>query len=175
MGYVDIEGWSFTSAEAAEIVGLFSDAELANYLKRYNPFPHKMRGRGRPTHFQLRDLMLLRAAGSLIKNVGMPPKAAFAALAPYAGPYGAMLHDRAGTSFYPGTMTLTFHGSRWVGADSPHEETAIQIRAWPIFDHVFPRMKKMMISAAGSARADVEKAVAEYEEKITSLREERWQ
>ena len=170
-----VEGASFTSAQVADIVGEFSEAELANYIKRYDPFPHKIRGRGLPIYFQLDDIMKLAAAALLIKKAGIPPAAAFAAVVPFSGPYGSMLHDSRGQ--YPGTSTFTQNADgRWSGADGPDRPFAIQIRAWPIFEKIFPRMKKVMIARVDQDKAPVvKKALADFEDQIKKLRKERWE
>lgn len=175
-----IESWQFSAAEAADILG-WSERQFANWTRRYAPFPHKQRGRGYAIGYGLGDLMQLDAAGGLVAR-GLTPERAFEALRPYGSPYRSMLHDpgiadaRGVFGKYPGTFSLTQDKEgRWVGADGANEAIAIEIRAWPIFDRLFPKIKAAILGdCRGEKLADVNAAISEYEQRISAIREQRW-
>jgi hypothetical protein len=162
-----IQSWQFAATEAADILG-WSERRFANWTKRYSPFPHKNRGRGRSISYDLAELLKLAAVSSLV-DAGIAPEKAFAALAPYGGPYGILLH---GGGRNPGTSVYTQNDDgRWVGVDSPQKIIAVEIRAWPIFDKVFPKFKVALLKdPRGHSIGEVRKAVEEYEEFIGALR-----
>jgi hypothetical protein len=168
-----IQDWQFSAAQAADILG-WSERRFANWTKRYQPFPHKKQGRGYSISYGLSDLMKLAEAGHLVA-LGLSPEKAFAAVAPYAGPYGALLHNPVGHDPYPGTTTYTQVNGRWVGLDTPDAVTAIKVRAWPIFDEIFPRVKDAILNSPRACEiAELRAAVKEYENKIDEIRKERW-
>jgi hypothetical protein len=169
----DIPSWQFTSAEAAGILG-WSEPQFAGWVKRYSPFPQKKLGRGHSTYYDLPDLFKLAAISHLVA-AGLPPEKAFAALAPYRSPYGRILND-VPRHTYPGTMMFTQNSDgRWVSADSPDFPVAIEVRAWPIFDEIFPRVKQAILaSPRNQPLPEIKKAIKEYENKIGQLRRERW-
>ena len=171
----DIELWQFSAAKAAEILA-WSERQFSNWTKRYEPFPQKNRGRGYSISYSLSDLLKLDAIGGLVE-LGLAPEKAFEALAPYGSPYGSLLHNGFLLGKYPGTMTLTLTAAgRFVGLDGPNHTHAIEIRAWPIFDKIFPRIKNAILEDPGRAKlADVKKAIAEYAARIEEVRKRHWE
>jgi hypothetical protein len=170
-----IESWSFTIEEAADIVGL-EPTQIANLMTRYDLCGDRKRGKGYTTTFSgLSDLMKLAAVKVLIDHDVSPMKAV-QAVEPYATLYGTLLHDAGNQTRYPGTFFLTKnHEGRWVGADSWKTACAIELRAWPVYDLIWPRMKEAILSKTMARDiAVVSAAVAEFEAKIETLRKERW-
>lgn len=177
-----IESWSIGRSEAAEIVGL-SAIQIGNYLKRYDLFPERPRGKGHHASFKLRDLLKLAAVKALIGS-GLSPEEATSAFRGNRGPYSAMLTDGYGPDreplfTYPGTMFFTRNSDgQWVAADGPDRIVCIQIRCWPLFDSVWPKVRARILYEGTFDPApypgDVEAEVLAFEERIAALRAERW-
>jgi hypothetical protein len=56
-------------------------------------------------------------------------------------------------------------------ADSTDSAVAIKIRAWPIFDEIFPRVKKAILSSPRNLTLPtLRKAIEEYENMIEQIR-----
>jgi hypothetical protein len=170
----DIQNWGFKRPDAAYIVGI-TEGQLANWLDRYDLFEEKRCGSGSHISFRLSDLMKL-AAMRLLTEHGFKPSEASDALRPYAGPYAALLHNTVDRARYPGSSFLTRNSEgRWVGADGADKAIAVEIRAWPIFDEIYPRMKKVILTTAGySEHALRSAAIDEFEAQIERIRRDRW-
>jgi len=177
-----IETWGFSRAEAAEIVGMTS-GQIGNYLVRYDLFPGKTKGKGHHVNFRFRDLMKLGAVKALIES-GLTPEQAAGALRSIQGPYGSLLHDGYGEGRepafnYPGTLffTRTAAGD-WTAADSPDKVVCILVRAWPIYDEIWPRVRahilKDSVSPKPSYPGEPKAGLDEFEQRMEALRVERW-
>lgn len=172
-----IESWSFGRTEAAELVGM-SAVQVGNYLKRYDLFPGRPRGKGYHASFKLRDLMKLAAVKALIES-GLTPEQAALALRGIQGPYGSMLHDGWSAFGPPGSIPFTRNSEgRWIAADSTESAVSIQIRAWPIFDHLWPRVRAKILEEGKADPTpypgDVDAGLAAFEKRIAEIRAERW-
>ena len=172
-----IENWRFGRREAAELVGMTS-GQLGNYLTRYDLF--QGRGKGHHFDFALRDLLTVSAVKALIEMGGLTPEQAAMALRGIAGPYGVMLHDGWGPLGHcPGTLAFTRNtNGRWRAVDGFDKAVSIQIRAWPLFDDLWPRVRAK-IREEGKAdpapySGDVEAGIAAFEKRIAETRAERW-
>lgn len=157
MRKVDIDGWSFSRSEAAEIIGV-TDTQLGNWLNRYGLLPHKKRGTGWAIGFTIRDLMSVGAM-KLLVDLGLEPAKAAAALAPYQSPFGAMFRPVGAFAHYPGTIAfaLTKDGGL-VSVDGPEVTVSVQLRAWPLYDRIFPKMKAAILAAPRGYDLDEVKA-----------------
>ncbi|ABY30269.1 MerR family transcriptional regulator [Methylorubrum extorquens] len=183
MDATQIETWGFSRTEAADIVGMTS-GQIGNYLVRYDLFPGKTKGKGHHVHFRLRDLMKLGAVKALIEN-GLTPEQAAGALRGIQGPYGTLLHDGFGEDRepafnYPGTLFFTRAADgKWIAADDPSKIVCILVRAWPIFDEIWPRIRahilKDSVSAKPSYPGDAKVGLEKFEQGIEAIRAERWE
>lgn len=182
MAIAKVESWSFGRSEAADIVGM-SAVQVGNYLKRYDLFPGRPRGKGFHASFKLRDLLKLAAVKALIDS-GLTPEEAARALRNIQGPLGSMLHDGYGEGrepafTYPGTLFFTRNDEgQWIAADGPDKIVCIQVRAWPLFDSLWPKVRAKILEEGKANPApypgDVEAGIAAFEAEIEDLRATRW-
>ena len=182
MDAAQILSWSFGRAEAAALVGI-STVQTSNYVRRYDLFPGRPRGKGHHVSFRLQELMKLRAVGLLIE-AGLQPEQAASALRLTRGPFSAMRHDGFGPKTeplftYPGTMFFTRNeNGHWVEVDSADRPICIQVRAWPIFDELWPRIRAQILKEAEATPdkypGDAVAGVKAFEDYIEKLRAERW-
>ncbi|WP_345822399.1 MerR family transcriptional regulator [Methylobacterium fujisawaense] len=183
MESTQIESWSFGRNEAADLVGM-SSVQVGNYLKRYDLFPGRPRGKGYHVSFKLRDLLKLAAVKALIES-GLTPEQAAEALRNLQSPLDAMMHDGYGKDqepafTYPGTMFFTRNADgHWIAADGPDKVVCIQIRCWPLFDDLWPRVRaKIREESTPDFMApypgDVEAGIAAFEAEIAKIRAQRW-
>ncbi|MDO9426047.1 MAG: hypothetical protein Q7T93_04380 [Methylobacterium sp.] len=173
-----IENWAFSRTDAAALTGITS-AQIGNFVSKYDLFPGRPKGQGFHISFRLRELMKLAAAQALVE-LGLRPEQAAMALRGIQGPYGAMLHDGYNALGHcPGTIAFTrnFDG-RWIAADGLDKPASLQIRAWPIFDEMWPRLRALILKEGVSEPrpypGDVEEGLAAFEKKIADIRAERW-
>jgi hypothetical protein len=120
--------------------------------------------------------MKIYAMKVLVEDFGMAPSLAADAIRPHQGPYGSLLHNGSEWSRYPGTMILTRTADgKWVGADGPDKLSCIEIRAWVIFDRVFPRLRTHILQQCRMQDfVEVHSAIDAFVEKIESTRAQRW-
>jgi hypothetical protein len=167
-----VEEWALGRPHAADIVGM-PDTQLGNWLSRYRLFPEKRRGRGASLHFVLGDLMKIAAMKALVET-GIEPKIAAEALRPHSL-YGVMLHDDSTGRRFPGVFFLTLgKDRRWVGADNWKAPVCLEIRTWPIFDAIFPKLRRVMLADTRSfGVAHIRAQILAYEKTVNRIRSER--
>lgn len=161
-------------AGAAAAVGV-TEAQIANWVTKYGLFPQKRQGKGTHFAFNIRDAVALAVIKELT-TAGLAAPEAVAAVTPHS-PYGAMLHDPAGTvSNYPGTFFLARgDDGQWVGFDGPHVKISVQVRVWPVFDAIFPNFVEQLRAQRGALTAEqFDGIVSEYTAVMQRLRAERW-
>lgn len=177
-----IENWAFSRSDAAVLVGMTS-GQIGNYLTRYDLFPERPKGKGYHVDFKLADLLRLCAVKVLIASHFSPEQAAIA-MRTGRGLLSAMRNDGWGEDQeplhrYPGTV---FIGRRSDGtlARSDGRDVVIgtEIRAWPIFDDLWPRVRDKIREEGKADPApypgDVEAGIAAFEAEIAALRALRW-
>lgn len=174
-----IENWAFSRIDAAPLTGV-TTAQIGNFVSKYDLFPGRPKGQGFHISFRLRELMKLAAAQAMV-DLGLKPAQAAMALRGIQGPYGAMLHDGGNALGHgPGTIAFTRNtDGQWVAADSLDKVVSIQIRAWPIFDDLWPRVRaKIREESTPDFMApypgDVEAGIAAFEAEIAKIRAQRW-
>ncbi|SEH88651.1 hypothetical protein SAMN02799636_04285 [Methylobacterium sp. 275MFSha3.1] len=173
-----IEAWAFSRSDAAELTGV-SSAQIGNFVSKYDLFPGRPKGQGFHISFRLRELMKLAAAQAMV-DLSLRPEQAAAALRGIQGPYGAMLHDGwSPLGHGPGTIPFTRDADgRWIAGDSPENVASIHIRAWPIFDDLWPRIRAKILEEGKAEPApypgDVEAGIAAFEAEIAKIRAQRW-
>lgn len=182
MDHLQIEAWAFDRTIAADLVGM-SPVQVGNYLKRYNLFPHRPRGKGHPISFKFADLLRLSAVKALISH-GVTPEQAAAALRQSRGPYSVLLIDGYGPDQvpvfnFPGTMFFSQdHNGNLVQQDGTNTVVAIHIRCWPLFDNLWPRVRAQIEKEGASDRSpypgNVTEGIAAFEKYIADLRALRW-
>ncbi|MGA4555521.1 hypothetical protein [Methylorubrum aminovorans] len=128
-------------------------------------------------------MLKLAAVKALIES-GLSPEEATSAFRGDRGPYSAMLTDGYGPDreplfTYPGTMFFTRNSDgQWVAADGPDRIVCIQLRCWPLFDSIWPKVRARILYEGTFNPApypgDVEAEVFAFEERIAELRAERW-
>ncbi|MGU3449663.1 MerR family transcriptional regulator [Methylobacterium sp. 391_Methyba4] len=177
-----IESWAFSRSDAAALVGMTS-GQIGNYLTRYDLFPERPKGKGYHVDFKLADLLRLCAVKVLIDSHFSPEQAAFA-MRTGRGLLSAMRNDGWGDGqeplhTYPGTV---FFGRRGDGTlsrvNGPDVVVGTEVRAWPIFDDLWPRVRSKIRDQGKSDPApysgDVEAGIAAFEAEIAALRALRW-
>ncbi|WP_267421834.1 hypothetical protein [Methylobacterium sp. GC_Met_2] len=173
-----IESWAFSRSDAAAITGV-TEAQIGNFVSKYDLFPGRPKGQGFHVSFRIRELMKLAAAQAMVE-LGLRPEQAAIALRGIQGPYGAMLHiDANQLGHAPGTIAFTRNSDgRWIAADSLDKIVSIQIRAWPIFDDLWPRIRAKVLEEGKAEPApypgDVEAGLAAFEAEIAKIRAQRW-
>ena len=182
MEHTQIETWAFDRDVAATLVGM-SSVQVGNYLKRYDLFPHRPRGKGYHVSFKLQDLLKLSAVKTLIDH-GFTPERAAGMLRPSRGPYSAMLNDGYGDKqeplfIYPGTLFFSRNqDGQFVEVDGADIAVSIQVRCWPLFDDLWPRVREQIEQEGASDRppypGNVTEGIAAFEKHIANLRALRW-
>ena len=177
-----IEAWAFDRNVAAKLVGM-SSVQVGNYLKRYDLFPHRPRGKGYPVSFKLADLLKLSAVKALIKH-GFTPERAAGALRGSRGPYSAILADGYGPSqqplfTFPGTLFFSQNrDGELTRFDDANTVVAIQIRCWPLFDELWPQVRAQIKKEGASDKppypGNVTEGIVAFEKHIADLRALRW-
>ena len=177
-----IENWSFSRSDAAELVGM-TGGQIGNYLTRYDLFPERPKGKGYHIGFKLADLLRLCAVKALIASHFSPEQAAFA-MRTGRGLLSAMRYDGWGEDRepfhkYPGTIFVGRKGDgTFTRVDGRDVVVGTEIRAWPIFDDLWPRIRAKILEEGKADPApypgDVEAGIAAFEEWIAALRAERW-
>nr|WP_082511463.1 MerR family transcriptional regulator [Methylobacterium goesingense] len=178
-----IETWAFSRSDAAALVGMTS-GQIGNYLTRYDLFPARPKGKGYHVDFKLADLLLLSAVKALMKNGGLSAEEAAKALRRSRGPYHAMLTDGYGPDqeplfTYPGTLFLSLNDDgEYVQFDSADTLVSIQIRCWPLFDELWPRVRALIEKEGASDKppypGNVTEGITAFEKHIAELRALRW-
>lgn len=178
MDHSQIESWAFSRADAVALTGVASP-QIGNFISKYDLFPGRPKGQGFHISFRLRELMKLMAAQQLV-DFGLRPEQAARALRGIAGPYAAMLHDgRSPLGHCPGTIPFTRNSEgHWVAADSSDSPVSLHLRAWPIFDVLWPRVRAKILEESKADPApypgNVDAGLAAFEERIAAIRVERW-
>nr|USU31584.1 helix-turn-helix domain-containing protein [Methylobacterium sp. OTU13CASTA1] len=177
-----IETWAFARSDAAALVGMTS-GQIGNYLTRYDLFPARPKGKGYHVSFKLADLLKLCAVKTLIEH-GFTPEQAAGALRRSRGPYSAMLKDGYGEKqeplfSYPGTLFFSRNqDGEFVQVDGAHVVVAIQVRCWPLFKELWPRVRAQIEKEGASDKppypGNVTEGIAAFEKYIADLRAERW-
>ncbi|GJD40079.1 MerR family transcriptional regulator [Methylobacterium bullatum] len=177
-----IETWAFARSDAAALVGMTS-GQVGNYLTRYDLFPARPKGKGHHVSFKLPELLKLCAVKALIQ-LGFTPEQAAGALRRSRGPYSAMLNDGYGDKqeplyTFPGTLFFSRNpDGHFVEADSADTQVSIQIRCWPLFDELWPRVRAQIEKEGASDRppypGNVTEGIAAFEKRIADLRALRW-
>ncbi|MHC2108350.1 hypothetical protein [Methylobacterium sp. CM6246] len=174
-----IESWAFSRSNAVVLTGL-TNAQIGNFISKYDLFPGRPKGQGFHISFRLRELMKLAAAQAMV-DLGLRPEQAAMALRGIQGPYGAMLHNGANQLGHaPGTIAFTRNADgQWVATDSLDKVVSIQIRAWPIFDDLWPRVRSKIREECtpdfmAPYPGDVEVGLAAFEAEIAKIRAQRW-
>lgn len=177
-----IEIWAFARSDAAALVGMTS-GQIGNYLTRYDLFPARPKGKGYHVSFKLADLLKLYAVKTLIEH-GFTPEQAAGALRFSRGPFSAMLTDGYGPDreplfAYPGTLFFSRNrDGQFVEVDSAKAFVSIQVRCWPLFDDLWPRVRAQIEKEGASDRppypGNVTEGIAAFEKYIADLRAERW-
>ncbi|MCJ2084290.1 MerR family transcriptional regulator [Methylobacterium sp. J-090] len=182
MEHSQIAAWAFDRNVTAELVGM-STVQVGNYLKRYDLFPNRPRGKGYPISLKLADLLKLSAVKTLIEH-GFTPEQASGALRFSRGPFSAMINDGYGPDreplfAYPGTLFFSRNrDGQFVEVDSADTLVSIQVRCWPLFDDLWPRVRAQIEKEGASDRppypGNVTEGIAAFEKYIADLRAERW-
>lgn len=177
-----IESWSFGRNEAADLVGM-SSVQVGNYLKRYDLFPGRPRGKGHHVEFKLADLMRLCAVRALVASNYTPEEAA-GAMRRGRNPLSVMRNDGYGEGqtpayTYPGTLFFSRNrDGDLVQVDGPEIVVATQVRCWPLFDDLWPRVRAKILQEGKAEPApypgDVEAGIAAFEAEIAKIRAQRW-
>ncbi|MDE4910861.1 MerR family transcriptional regulator [Methylobacterium sp. 092160098-2] len=177
-----IESWAFSRSDAAALVGMTS-GQIGNYLTRYDLFPERPKGKGYHVDFKLADLMRLCAVKALIASHFTPEEAA-AAMRGGRGLFSAMRDDGWGNGqepmyTFPGTLLFARNSQgELCKYDSPEHVVTTQVRAWPIFDDLWPRVRAKIREQGAADPApfpgDVEAGIAAFEAEISALRAQRW-
>lgn len=173
-----IESWAFSRSDAVTLTGV-ANPQIGNFISKYDLFPGRPKGQGFHISFRLRELMKLVAAQQLV-DFGLRPEQAATVLRGIAGPYSAMLHNGWGPAGHcPGAITFTRNSEgRWIAADSFDSPVSLQIRAWPIFDALWPRVRAKILEESKADPVpypgDVGAGLAAFEERIAAIRAERW-
>ncbi|WP_156387613.1 MerR family transcriptional regulator [Methylobacterium sp. Leaf399] len=178
-----IENWAFARSDAAVLVGMTS-GQIGNYLTRYDLFPARPKGKGYHVDFKLADLLKLSAVKAAMKNGGLSAEEAAKALRRSRGPYHAMLTDGYGPDQvplfnYPGTLFFSRNDDgEYVQFDSADALVSIQIRCWPLFDELWPRVRAQIEREGASDKppypGNVTEGIAAFETHIADLRALRW-
>lgn len=150
---MDFQLISFSPEQAANAAGI-TEGQLGNWQDRHNAIPHRRAGRGVPAFYLFNDVLQIAAIVALIEH-GLTPKAAVEALRPYG--VAAALWERGVFRMIKAT------NGRWIAGDNPEAEVAIDIRLWPIFDRVFPKVAASLTAAPGRmSGAEAEASIAEF-------------
>ncbi|KQP51486.1 hypothetical protein ASF39_10770 [Methylobacterium sp. Leaf108] len=160
-----------------------TSGQIGNYLTRYDLFPARPKGKGYHVSFKLADLLKLCAVKALIE-MGFTTELAAEVLRGSRGPYSAMINDGFGDRqeplfTYPGTLFFSRNrDGGFVEVDSADTTVSIQIRCWPLFDELWPRMREQIEQEGASDRppypGNVTEGIAAFEKHIADLRALRW-
>ena len=177
-----IEIWAFSRSDAGVLVGM-TNGQIGNYIARYDLFPERPKGKGYHIDFKLADLMRLCGVKALIASHFSPEQAAFA-MRTGPGLLSAMRNDGWGDDreplhTYPGTVFLGRRGDgKLTRTNGPDVVVGTEVRAWPIFDDLWPRVRAKIQDQGKLDPApypgDVEAGIAAFEAEIAALRALRW-